>query len=275
MTEPVARHEHSERHAPAAGQWDPGRYNRFRDERSLPFYDLAAMVEPRAGMLVVDLGCGTGALTAWLHERLGARATLGIDSSPSMLASTAAHARPGLRFEQREIVAFAQAGGGFDLVFSNAALQWIDDHARLLPLVAGLVEAGGQIALQLPANGDHPSQSVARALAAEEPFASALGGRVRPDPVLVQSPQWYAGTLRELGFDPVRVEARAYPHQLPEPRAVVEWMEGTLLTVYRAALTPEHYAAFVDEYARRLLAALGERRPYLFTYKRILIWGRR
>jgi trans-aconitate 2-methyltransferase len=255
--------------------WSPAQYARFRDERSQPFYDLAAMVEHRPGMRIVDLGCGTGALTAWLHRELAADETLGIDVSDSMLAEAAGQHAAGLRFERREILEFAERreGGGFDLVFSNAALQWVDHHETLFAALARLLAPAGQLAVQMPANDDHVSHATARAVAREEPFASALEGYVRPDPV--RAPEWYAEMLHGLGFGEQRVLLRVYPHVLSETRAVVEWVKGTYLTPYAARLPAELYASFIARYEERLLAALGESRPYFYSFKRVLIWAQR
>ncbi|HEY4001800.1 MAG TPA: methyltransferase domain-containing protein, partial [Candidatus Xenobia bacterium] len=106
--------------------WDPAQYERFAMERRQPFDDLLAQVERRPGMRVVDLGCGTGELTVELHQQLGAAATIGIDSSASML--TRAPQAAGVRFEELDI---AQVSGTWDLVFSNAALHWLPDHRVL------------------------------------------------------------------------------------------------------------------------------------------------
>src|SRR4051812_1659391 len=86
--------------------WDPGQYERFSDERSAPFFDLLALVEPFPGGSVVDLGCGRGELTRVLHERPGGGTTLGIDPSAAMLAKSEGFAGDGLRFELGDI------GGG-------------------------------------------------------------------------------------------------------------------------------------------------------------------
>src|SRR5258706_14521219 len=101
--------------------WDPAQYRKFESERFAPFDDLLAMLAIRPGMRVIDLGCGTGDLTARLAERLPESDVLGIDSSASMLAEAGRHAHPGLRFERREIEAIAGATGdrGWDLVFSH------------------------------------------------------------------------------------------------------------------------------------------------------------
>jgi trans-aconitate 2-methyltransferase len=255
------------------GDWNPEQYARFRAERSQPFYDIAGLVERRPGMRVVDLGCGDGSLTAWLHEELQAAETLGVDSSESMLAQAGPRASASLRFERGDIAAWAP-GRQFDLVFSNAALQWVGGHEALFPRLFELVAPGGQFAVQMPTNDQHPSHVIAEEVAASEPWHSAMGGFARPfDRVL--PPARYAELLWEHGFDPQHVRLRIYPHVLPGVDQVVEWVKGTYLTAYESRLTPELYTSYLDEYSRRLFAALGDKRPYLYTYPRILMWGTR
>src|SRR5689334_11429297 len=90
--------------------WDPGQYDRFAVEREQPFWDLAALLEPVEAPTVVDLGCGDGRLTAELHARLGARRTLGIDSSPAMLEAASAHAHPGVTVEAGDLATWRGEG---------------------------------------------------------------------------------------------------------------------------------------------------------------------
>jgi trans-aconitate 2-methyltransferase len=260
----------------ASQGWDPQQYERFREQRAQPFYDLAAMVEPRPGMRVVDLGSGTGELTAWLHRELGASETLGVDRSQAMLEAAAAHAGRGVRFQQAEVEAFldgAKAEPGWDLVFSNAALHWIPDHEALWPRLASIVAPGGQFAVQIPAQYDHISHRTAHEVACEEPFADALAGYVREDPV--QQPEWYAETLHALGFEEPRVELRVYPHLLPDADAVVEWVKGSLLTDYQRRLPAATYAAYLERYRETVVERLGDARPLFYGFKRLLMWGRR
>src|SRR5207237_2828632 len=98
---------YSAREAEMSKAWDPAQYERFRDERSRPFFDLLAMVRPRPGMRVADLGCGTGELTQHLHNALQAQETVGIDSSETMLARSWEFAGDGLRFAQEDIEGFS------------------------------------------------------------------------------------------------------------------------------------------------------------------------
>lgn len=255
----------------APDAWDPGRYGRFRAERSAPFLDLLALLEPAEAPRVLDLGCGPGELTRLAHERLGARETLGVDRSPAMLAEAARLMVPGLHFVAGDLAAFE--GGPFDLVLSNAALHWVPDHVALLGRLAALVAPGGQLAFQLPANEAHLSHALAREVAREPAFAAALRGHVRESPVLL--PERYAERLFELGFRAQRVRMEIYAHPLDGPGDVVEWVRGSLLTDYERRLEPEVYARFLARYRERLLAALPDERPFLYTYRRLLVWGRR
>lgn len=248
--------------------WDPDQYNRFAAEREQPFWDLASLLESVESPRLVDLGCGDGRLTAALRERLGASDTLGIDSSEEMLAKASERAAPGLRFELGDIGSWT--GAGEQVVFSNAALQWVPDHASVLGRWRASLEPGGQLAAQVPANADHPSHQVARALAAE-----LLGEAAPPDPVAdnVLAPEDYAELLDQLGFERQHVRLQVYAHRLASSADVVEWVKGTSLTRFKSALG-EDFEQFVAEYRRRLLETIGDRSPYLYPFKRILMWGR-
>ena len=253
-----------------ADTWQPEQYARFRAEREQPFHDLLALVAPVPGGRVVDLGCGTGVLTRVLHEHTGAAETVGVDRSEAMLATSAQHAGGGVRFEQGDIAAFA--GRGLDVVFSNAALQWVDDHPALFPRLAATLGEGGQLAVQMPMNHDHPSHTLAHEVAREPRHARALGGYVRGYPM--GEPEWYAELLARLGFEEQHVRLQVYLHRLAGREEVVEWVKGSLLTDYRNRLGEEEYKAYLADYREQLLAELPDERPFLYPFKRILLWGR-
>jgi trans-aconitate 2-methyltransferase len=252
--------------------WSPTQYEKFRDERSRPFYDLMSLVEPIPGGRAVDLGCGTGELTRTLHEASKAADTLGIDSSDTMLANSDAYHVPGLRFELADLATFRPAEP-VDLVFSNAALQWVGGHEALFTRIAGYIAGNGQIAIQMPANDDHPSHVTAHRVAREEPFRTALGGYVRDWPV--QSPEWYATLLDRLGFRVQAVRLEVYGHHLPSREGVVEWVKGTLLTDYQKRMRVELWDEYLERYRAALLPQLTNTHPFFYPFKRILIWGRK
>ncbi|MBA4179392.1 MAG: trans-aconitate methyltransferase [Anaerolinea sp.] len=252
--------------------WDPVQYERFRDERSQPFFDLLNLVSPAPGGTAIDLGCGTGELTKLLHEKLRARETVGLDSSESMLAKSAAFAGDGLRFELGSITDFAPPAP-VDVLFSNAALQWVDDHETVFPRLVGFVAPGGQVAIQMPDNDDFVTHAVAKEVALEEPFLSAMGGYIRSWPV--RPPEWYAILLDRMGFGEQDVSLRIYGHQLDSRDGVVEWVKGTYLTGYEKRLSPELYLRYLERYRHRLFETVEDRRPFFYPYRRILIWGRK
>lgn len=244
--------------------WSPEQYERFKAERKQPFVDLAALVEKRARMRIADLGCGTGELTRELHESLDAEETLGIDNSETMLLKAGSFGGEMLRFERGDIEAFV-VDKPFDLIFSNAALHWVPDHESLFTRLASFLSMHGQLAVQMPDNDEHLSHVTAARVAAR------FGIDARPAYVLPTAQ--YAELLHRLGFKRQHVRLQVYGHVLPSADDVAEWVRGALLTHYESLLAPEQFAQFLYEYRSELRNALGDERPYFYTYKRVLMWA--
>ena len=258
------------------GEWDPAQYERFKAERAQPFWDLVGLVRVDGAALqrCVDLGCGTGELTAQAAARWGCDRMLGVDSSGSMLAEATQFESPTVRFEHGDIADWT-GERDHDVVFANAALHWVPDHRAVLGRWAAALRPGGQLAVQVPANADHHSHLASAAVADSEPFRSAMGGDVPPDPVAanVLRPEEYAELLFELGFGEQHVRLQVYPHVLPSSADVVEWTKGTSLTRFFKRLPDELHEPFVDAYRAELLRRIGDHTPYLYAFKRILFWG--
>jgi trans-aconitate 2-methyltransferase len=251
--------------------WNPTQYERFRSEREQPFHDLAALITRRPAGRVVDLGCGTGLLTAALHRELGATETVGVDSSDAMLERARAIDAPGVSFVRGDIGEW-EPDRPFDVVFSNAALQWLPDHPQLFKRLKAMLVPGGELAVQVPANFDHVSHVLASDVAREEPFATALNGYQRTFSVL--APEEYATLVHGLGFAAQSVRLQVYGHVLESSDSVVEWVKGTLLTDYEKRLPTALHEEFVARYRELLHTALGDQSPYFYPFKRILLWGR-
>jgi len=251
--------------------WNPAQYEKFRREREQPFFDLMALIRPARDMRVVDLGCGTGKLTRLLHARLHARETLGLDRSARMLEEATGDLPQGLSFTVATIESF-DARGEYDLIVSNAAFHWIEDHPALVECLARGLKRGGQLAFQIPAMHEELSHTTAEELAAAE-FSRDFSGWRRPQPVLHADE--YARLLHRAGFADQRVHLAVYPHVLPTRDDIVEWMKGTLLTEYERHLPAGRYGAFVDAYRARLIPRLEDTRPFFFPFKRILAWGQK
>jgi trans-aconitate 2-methyltransferase len=253
----------------SADRWDPAQYNKFATEREQPFWDLAQLLEPAESPRLVDLGCGDGRLTAELARSVGASSTIGIDSSEAMIAAATAHATAGIRFEIGDIGSWLERDS-CQILFANASMQWVTDHATVLDRWTRSLRSDGQLAVQVPANADHPAHRLAPELAGEWLEDAP------PDPVEqnVLAPEGYAELLDDLGYGRQHVRLQVYPHRLASTAAVVEWVKGTTLTRFKGPLGTDRWEQFVVAYRARLLSALGDRAPYFYPFKRILMWGR-
>ncbi len=254
----------------AKADWNVEQYEKFKAERLQPGLDLLAGIERRPALRCLDLGCGTGELTRILHESLQAETTLGVDVSDSMLAKASTHQARGLQFEKGDIGTFT--GGPFDVIFSNAALQWVHHHDKQIPRIAAMLAGGGQLAIQMPFNQDHPSHSVAFEIEKEPPFQGIAHSDFEANVLPIQR---YAEILDGIGLQAVSVRMQVYLHHLESRETVIEWTKGTFLLDYQKSLPEELFALFLERYRERLLARLPDNRPFLFTFKRILMYGRK
>jgi trans-aconitate 2-methyltransferase len=243
--------------------WSPEQYQRFQAERKQPFFDLVSLIEPRPRMRVVDLGCGTGELTRELHQTLAAQETVGIDDSETMLLKSGHFEGEMLHFQRGSIEAFV-TDEPYDLIFSNAALHWIADHESLLARLTNFLAMDGQLAIQMPSNDNHPSHRIAAEV------AKSFGISERPAYVL--EPERYAELLYRLGYKRQHVRMQVYGHTLPSSDDVVEWVRGALLTYYQSQLG-DRFEEFLTDYRNRLKPALGDDRPFFYTYKRVVMWA--
>ena len=244
--------------------WNPARYHQFQNDRFAPFADLLSLVKIRAGLRVIDLGCGSGELTRRLADALPASEVVGIDSSPEMLERAGKQARKGLSFERGAI---EDIEGEWDLIFSHAAIHWVDDQRSLIAQLISHLSTGGQLAVQLPSNHGHVAHTLITETAAEEPFRSALGGWQRESPVLSISE--YAELLYEHGGSEITVFEKVYPSLLEDSKALAEWTAGSTLVPYFERLPEELHERFMERY-RASLAAIYPATPVFYPFRRTL-----
>ena len=243
--------------------WNPELYHKFQEERFAPFYDLMDLITVKEGITGLDLGCGTGELTKMLSEKLPESTVLGIDSSPEMLEHAKTKSAPGLSFELRSIT---DIEGQWDLVFSNAAIQWVPEHRELIPRLVSLIRPGGQLAVQLPSNHNHPTQSFIVETGMQQPYAAALKGWTRSYNVLTI--REYAELLYDSGAEDLVVFEKIYPHVLPDSYAVLDWLSGTAILPYLERLPAELHEAFLGDIGDKLKASYPSS-PVFYPYNRI------
>ncbi|MFH1604433.1 MAG: methyltransferase domain-containing protein, partial [Pseudomonadota bacterium] len=151
--------------------WDPQQYLRFAGQRLRPALDLIERVPLERPQTVIDLGCGTGNVTRILRSRWQNARIIGVDGSPQMLAE-ARKEDTGIAWEQSDLATWGPATK-YDVVFSNAALHWLDDHPSLFARLAGNIAAGGVLAIQMPRNFFAPSHTLIHELASSPPWRDA------------------------------------------------------------------------------------------------------
>jgi trans-aconitate 2-methyltransferase len=248
--------------------WSPDTYNKFKKERFAPFYDLIELIEVKAPKKVLDLGCGTGELTRLLADHLTGSTVLGIDSSEEMLEQSAEYSNENTRFECRSIQEEIQREEKWDLIFSHAALQWVDDHEKLFPSLIEKLSPGGQILVQVPSNQDHYSQVALISLASEVSFKEVLGGWVRQTPVLQIGT--YADILFKQGGSAITVYEKVYPHIVKDAGSLYEWISGTALIPYMERLPEKWRDSFKEKYRKKLAEEFKDS-PLFYPFKRILL----
>ncbi|HEY7201502.1 MAG TPA: trans-aconitate 2-methyltransferase [Candidatus Dormibacteraeota bacterium] len=232
--------------------WDPGQYARYADERSRPFFDLTGRIRAERPVRVVDLGCGTGALTATLAERWPEALVEGVDSSREMIAEAAPREVAGrLGFSVGDVREWRPAAP-VDVLVSNAVLQWVPEHVSLLPAWVDALAEGGWLAFQVPGNDRSPSHVILDEVRAAARWRAALAGAPRGP--RVREPAEYLALLAGRGCA-VDAWETTYLHVLQGPDPVLEWVKGTALRPVLTALKGEEREAFLAEYAARLREA--------------------
>jgi trans-aconitate 2-methyltransferase len=235
--------------------WNARQYLKFEDERTRAPRDLLAHVPLQRPRRVVDLGCGPGNSTALLVERFPHAEIVGLDSSPNMLRE-ARERLPGCRFIEADMTTWLPAPET-DLLFANAAFQWVPDHPQVMRRLLEALPPGGVLAAQMPDNTQEPATALQREVAACGPWADnpMLKTAARDD---LPSPEAYYDLLKP-ACAYVDIWHIVYNHVMATPEAIVEWFKGSSLRPYLAALDPATAEKFVAAYTERIAAAYEPR----------------
>lgn len=254
--------------------WDPEIYERYKVYRDRPALDLMVQIpadlDPRE---IWDVGCGTGEHAALLAARHPAARVRGLDSSPDMLAA-ARRRNAKVDWVEGDAARFAPDAPA-DLIFTNAALQWVPDHSRLFPRLTGFLAPGGVFACQMPMTYETSWHEALRDTAAEPRWHGRLAD-VRGTPP-VATPADYYGWLGPL-CDSVDIWNTTYLHVLEGDDPVVEWMQGTGLRPYLDALPDAaEREDFLADYRSRLADLFEQRQDgtTLFPFPRLFMVARR
>ena len=241
--------------------WDPKTYLVFGEERTRPARELLARIDAASPKRVVDLGCGPGNSTALLASRWPEAKLEGVDNSREMLAE--AKSSPFRATWTEADVATWSPSASYDVIFSNATLQWVPDHARLLPAIMKQVAKDGVFAFQVPRNFHEPCHTLIHDVAGDVRWRAKLEG-VR-DWWNVLEPEAYFGILEPHARATDIWETR-YVQVLQGEDAVFRWMSGTGLRPYAHALEGAEREAFLAEYRQRVAVAYPRRESGVTLY---------
>lgn len=235
--------------------WNPALYSRFEDERTRPARELLARVALEAPRLVYDLGCGPGNSTELLTGRWPDAEVIGTDNSEAMLAS-ARKRLPGVAFEFSDIASWQPARAP-DVIYANASLQWVLDHAGVFPRLFDALAPGGVLAVQMPDNLDEPSHRLMREVASQPRFAEIIGDASAVRSRILPSSGYYDLLAPKAGN--VDVWRTEYQHRMETPASIVEWLRSTGLKSFVDPLPGELQTSFLADYEQRIAQAYPAR----------------
>lgn len=230
--------------------WKPDSYLRFAEYRARPAADLLARVTLHIDAPIVDLGCGPGNLTIQLPARWPDRKVIGVDKSEAMIArAREQYGDCGVEWRLGDLRQWRpDAGEAPALVFSNAAMHWIDSHETEFPRLMQTLGPGGVLAVQMPTVGDRPFQRAAEELARSPEWRERTGGAVVYREI--RSAEAYYRLLAPHAAE-VDLWETVYVHVLDGEDPVLAWVRSTVLMPYLSVMSEEDGAQFEREYAAR------------------------
>ena len=249
--------------------WNPQQYLKFADQRSRPCADLIQHINLESPRAITDMGCGPGNSTAMLARRWPDAQITGLDNSADMIA-TARRTYPHQHWIEADISTW-QAAQHVDLIFSNAALQWVDNHAALLPQLMKMLNPAGALAVQMPANYHiAPAQTLIRDLAASEKWRNKFPADIRR--WHCHEPEFYYDLL-STNVSKLDLWTSEYLHILNGPEDIVEWYKGTSLRPYLDNMPVSDQPKFIAAYQSLIAAAYPPQSDgrILFPFRRLFL----
>lgn len=222
-------------------KWNPDQYLKFKEERTQPSRDLAGRIRIDSPRTILDVGCGPGNSTAVLRERWPSAEIAGLDSSAEMINDARTRWPNGIWILSD--AATYQPTVPYDVVFSNAALQWIPSHDELIPQIAQMVAAGGAFAVQLPANSGSPLHRALHETAASPAYSDLCSGC--RNSLVYHRPEFYYDLLTS-EFPRVDMWESIYYHEMANHQSLVEWYKGTGMKPFLASLPDDATRAWFE-----------------------------
>ncbi len=252
--------------------WDPDLYLTYKNERTQPSIDLVSRITlSSAPRSIIDIGCGPGNSSQVLMQRWPQAQLFGIDSSPAMI-ERAKRDYPSHTWIVADASGY-RSDTKFDIVFSNAALQWIPNHIRLLDVLCNLLSANGVLAVQIPQFREMPLSKAIEKAAENEQWQKKMDGC--SSALTYHDYRFYYDHLADR-FRSFEIWETYYLHPLASHTAILAWIKSTGLKPYLDCLQDNaETEQFEDEVLQEIkkVYPLQKNGMVILPFKRLFFIG--
>lgn len=227
-------------------QWDSEQYLKFKSQRTQPAIDLVKKINIANPKRIIDIGCGPGNSTNVIKKAFPSANILGIDNSDDMIKK-AKGTHPDLEFKLMSVDDICQNSAKYDVIFSNACLQWVPNHKETLPLLFDRLNKNGVMAVQIPINTEEPLFKIIKETVNEEKWG--FSPSLHQQNSTLQGAEYFDifSSLTNT-FD---IWETVYYHSMPSVNAMVEWVKGTRLLPYIQSLNEADAQHLIDEITQK------------------------
>ena len=253
--------------------WNSAQYLRFKAQRTQPAIDLAAKIPAENPLEIIDIGCGPGNSTRVLKNRFPSANVVGADSSENVL-ETARRENPDCGFIRLDAGGdLSEFSGKFDVVFSNACIQWIPNHRALLPNLFSLLKNGGTLAVQIPMNYEEPIHKIISEITTSEKWRKKF-----PNPRIFYTltAEEYFDIISRL-TDDFEMWKTVYCHRMSDIDSIIDWYKSTGLKPYLDALSETDKEEFLHNVRAEVEKAypVRENGEIIFNFPRFFFTAKR
>ena len=221
-------------------EWNSEQYLKFKKERTQPSIDLANAIKINNPINIIDIGCVQGNSTAVLKKLFPNAHTIGADFSPNMIEKAKTD-YPDIEFMLFDATKdFEKIEDKFDIVFSNACIQWVPNHKKLLSDMMCILKPNGVLAVQVPMNFEEPIHKIIAEVITRKEWAEKIGAG-RQFHTLKESE--YFDILSDISSD-FTMWKTIYMHRMPSHQSIIEWYKSTGMKEYLAVLSDEDKIKF-------------------------------